>query len=68
MVEKDALKKMSINEIIKKYPNTISLFNRFNIDSCCGGSEILEVAVHNARADLNAVIDAILKAISGEEV
>lgn len=56
-------KEMSINQIIKLYPKSIGVFNKFNIDSCCGGSETLEKAVKNAGVDLQTVISEIKKAI-----
>lgn len=56
-------KEMSINQIIKLYPKSIGVFNKFNIDSCCGGSETLEKATKNAGADLDEVIAEIQKAI-----
>lgn len=33
---------MIINEVIKKYPQTISVFNRFGVDACCGGGQSIE--------------------------
>ena len=35
-------KDMIINEVIKKYPQTISVFNRFGVDACCGGGQSIE--------------------------
>jgi len=61
----EELKKMSINQIIRRYPSTIGIFNKFNIDSCCGGSETLEKAVKNAGADIDKVIAEIKGAIGG---
>ncbi len=33
---------MVINDVIKSYPETIEVFNRFRVDSCCGGGESIE--------------------------
>jgi iron-sulfur cluster repair protein YtfE (RIC family) len=27
----------TVNEIVAQYPETMPVFNRFGIDSCCGG-------------------------------
>ena len=44
MADKEQIitKEMVINDIIKKYPTTIGVFNRFNVDSCCGGAKRLK--------------------------
>lgn len=58
-------KEMSVNQVIKLYPQSIGVFNKFNIDSCCGGSETLEKAAKNAGVRIEEVIDAINKAVMG---
>ena len=36
---------MTVNEIIAAHPNTVAVFKRLGIDSCCGGAlPIAEVA------------------------
>ena len=36
---------MTINEIITQHPETVAVFNRHKIDSCCGGGlPLAEVA------------------------
>ncbi len=35
-------KDMIINDVIKKYPQTIPVFNRFGVDACCGGGQGIE--------------------------
>ncbi|HEY4716559.1 MAG TPA: DUF542 domain-containing protein [bacterium] len=56
-------KNMSINEIIKKFPQSIGVFNKFNLDSCCGGAESLENAAKKSEVDLAILIEAIDNAI-----
>jgi regulator of cell morphogenesis and NO signaling len=63
MAEVKISKEMSVNQIIKLYPKSIGVFNRFNIDSCCGGAETLEKAVKNAGANLDEVLNEIKKAV-----
>ncbi len=58
-------KEMSVNQVIKVYPQSIGVFNKFNIDSCCGGSETLEKAAKNAGVKIEEVIEAIYKSIKG---
>ncbi len=38
------LKSMTVNQVIMQYPALIPVFNEFNIDSCCGGSDTIEEA------------------------
>jgi len=52
---------MTINDVIKKYPATIGVFNKFRLDSCCGGAQTLEksaaeagVSIEELLANLNA--------------
>jgi len=33
---------MVINEVIRKYPATIKVFNDYRVDSCCGGGAPIE--------------------------
>ena len=62
-------KDMIINEVIKKYPQTISVFNRFGVDACCGGGQSIE---RTATADgINApalliALDEVVQ-VSGNE-
>lgn len=39
---------MTVNETIQRYPCTVSVFDRYGIDSCCGGAlPITEAATHH---------------------
>ncbi|MBI3601064.1 MAG: DUF542 domain-containing protein [Nitrospinae bacterium] len=59
-------KEMSINQVISKYPKTVGVFNRYNIDSCCGGYESLENAAKNKGIDIVELIEALNKAAEGK--
>lgn len=54
-------KDLIINDCIKKYPDTIGVFNKFNIDSCCGGAVSLEEAAKRDKANL----EELLKMLNG---
>lgn len=58
--EQTITKKMVINEIIKQYPATIGVFNRFNVDSCCGGAKRLEESA--AGKELEELVAALNEA------
>ena len=49
----------TVNEIVARHPETIAVFNRFGIDSCCGGGVPLGEAAHRDGAELNALLRAL---------
>jgi len=53
---------MSLNDVIRKYPTTIGVFNRFNIDSCCGGARTLRNMAAQDKVDLDAFMKALKEA------
>lgn len=52
-------KDLIINDCIKKYPDTIGVFNKFNIDSCCGGAVSLEEAAKRDKANLEELLKVL---------
>ena len=59
-------KDLVVNECIKKYPNTIGVFNKFNMDSCCGGAVSLEKAGKRDGANIDELLKVLNKTIKGE--
>jgi len=53
-------KDMVINDVIKKYPKTVRVFNKFKVDACCGGGNSIE---KTAKAD-GVDVDELLKALN----
>ena len=52
----------TVNEIMAKYPDTISVFNQFGIDTCCGGGVPAEEAAQRDGADVDELL-AVLQAV-----
>jgi len=50
---------MMINAVIRAYPQTMGVFNSFNIDSCCGGADSLRTGAEKAGADLADLLEAL---------
>ncbi len=59
MTERKVTKDVIVNDCIKLYPNTIGVFTKFNIDSCCGGAVSIEEAAARDGADLEAMLAEI---------
>ena len=50
---------LTINEIVALYPATIPVFNRFGMDTCCGGGIPIESAAHRDGIDVEVVMAAL---------
>ncbi|MBI5420613.1 MAG: DUF542 domain-containing protein [Deltaproteobacteria bacterium] len=57
---------MVINEVIKKYPQTIKVFNDYKVDSCCGGGAPIETTAKRDGVDVEALIKALNEAAAGK--
>jgi iron-sulfur cluster repair protein YtfE (RIC family) len=55
-----------VNQVIHAHPGTVEVFNRFGIDSCCGGAAPIATAAAMHGADPDEVLDA-LNAIVAEQ-
>lgn len=52
----------SVNEVITRYPATIAVFNKFGLDTCCGGGAPIADAAHRDGADVDALLEALRQA------
>jgi len=53
----------TVNELVMRYPATIAVFNRFGIDSCCGGGVPIADAARRDGADVDALLAALREAV-----
>ena len=53
---------MIINDVIKKYPQTIKVFNDYKVDSCCGGGAPIETTAKRDRIDVEGLLKALNEA------
>jgi iron-sulfur cluster repair protein YtfE (RIC family) len=53
----------TVNEVIRIFPDTVTVFNAFGVDSCCGGAASLEEAALDAGADRSELISALRAAV-----
>lgn len=54
----------SVNDVLMKYPATISVFNAFGVDACCGGAQSLREAAAGDGIDLDALVAALEQVVS----
>jgi regulator of cell morphogenesis and NO signaling len=50
---------MDVNEAIRRFPETIAVFNAFGIDACCGGAAPIAEAAGRDGADPARLLEAL---------
>jgi regulator of cell morphogenesis and NO signaling len=60
---KTVTKDLTVNEIISAFPESVEVFNAFNIDACCGGEALVRDAAARDGADPDAVLAELEKLI-----
>ena len=58
---------MIINDVIKKYPQTIKVFNDHKVDSCCGGGAPIETTAKRDGVDVEGLLKALNAAAAGKD-
>ena len=53
----------SVNAVLARYPSTLPVFNRFGLDTCCGGSLSVVDAARAADVDKDLLCGALVDAI-----
>ena len=54
---------LSVNETIRRFPETLAVLNQFGIDTCCGGAESLDEAARSSTVRLEALMTELYAAI-----
>ena len=47
---------MKVNDVIRTYPGSVSVFNELGIDACCGGDASLAEAASRDGVDLGTLV------------
>lgn len=55
MITKD----MVINDVVKMYPETLAIFSKFKVDSCCGGGQSIENTACADAVNVEALVRAL---------
>ena len=53
----------TVNDVITRHPATVTVFNSFGIDSCCGGAVPLITVTSRHHIDPDALLVALRKAV-----
>ena len=54
---------MVINDVIRKHPETIKVFNEYKVDSCCGGGASIETTAKRDGVDVEPLVNALNAAV-----
>jgi regulator of cell morphogenesis and NO signaling len=54
----------TINQIVAEHPETMAVFNRFGLDTCCGGGVCVDEAARRDGIDPAQVIAALNDALA----
>jgi iron-sulfur cluster repair protein YtfE (RIC family) len=57
----------TLNAIVARYPAALAVFQRFGLDTCCGGSLPLATAAEHHALDLEAVLAALASACTAQD-
>lgn len=49
----------SLNAIVAAYPYTLPIFQRWGLDTCCGGAVPLRIAAEHHNLDLSQLLTAL---------
>jgi regulator of cell morphogenesis and NO signaling len=58
---------MVINDVIRKHPQTIKVFNEYKVDSCCGGGAPIETTAMRDGVDVETLVKALNVAVREAE-
>ncbi len=59
---------ITVNEMLRVYPATVSVLNAFGIDACCGGAASLGEAARRDGVDLDELLRALAAVTAVAEV
>jgi len=58
---------MVINDVIRKHPATIKVFNEHKVDSCCGGGAPIGTTAKRDGVDVDTLVKALNVAVQVAE-
>lgn len=58
---------ITVNDVIRRWPETVAIFNRFGIDACCGGAVPLREAALRDGADPDELLEEVARVVAEAE-
>ena len=58
---------MVINDVIRKHPATIKVFNEYKVNSCCGGGAPIETTAKRDGVNVETLVKALNVAVQVAE-
>ena len=58
---------MVINDVIRRHPETIKVFNEYKVDSCCGGGASIGTTAKRDGVAVDPLVDALNAAVRAAE-
>jgi regulator of cell morphogenesis and NO signaling len=55
---------LTINDIVARHPETVAVFNRLGMDTCCGGGVPVDEAARRDGLDPDGVRASLLSAVA----
>ena len=59
---------VAVNEMVARHPETMPLFNRFGLDTCCGGGAPIAEAARRDGVNLDELVKALSDALNAAGV
>ena len=59
---------VAVNEMVARHPETMPVFNRFGLDTCCGGGAPIAEAARRDGVSLDELVKALGEALSAAGV
>jgi regulator of cell morphogenesis and NO signaling len=53
----------ALNAIVARYPEALTVFQRFGLDTCCGGALPLRTAAQHHNLDVEDILSALRAAL-----
>lgn len=54
---------MTVNEVLRQWPNTLSVIDRHGLDTCCGGNLSLATSAASAGTDLQRLLQELKQVV-----
>jgi regulator of cell morphogenesis and NO signaling len=55
---------ITVDQMVARYPETMRVFNRYGLDTCCGGGAPIADAARRDGADLEELMQALRETVA----